>query len=833
MAPASVFLDIDFSAASNPTDDTFLETALAAHAERAPVRLAAHFQPVSRADSRLVHVRPLPRFAEHGEPVYVNLAPGPDGFVRELRSTWTVDGDTVRSLMSHDGSVADDSVVRIDYSIRPSSFAYVSFSDLLLGHVPAAGLAGRQVYVGATALELGDVVPVPVYQSLPGIVVLALATETARAGLIGATPEWLYMLLLLAFTLALARLGATRGWRFNAAVALASVALLGGIAVYLYAAHRLHFDSAAFAAAAACVFLALTLRALDFETWRALAFAVGLKRRDALLSSIVESSSDAIVCIDGSGSILAANPAAHSLFAAEAERLEGRLISGLIPDLGLPPGDEAFDALRLDPTEHEALSSSGRRFPVELSLSRVRVEGERQYTAIIRDITERKAREQQLKYRASHDSLTGLPNRAALMGHLGAMLAKDEPGQRAALLMLDLCRFKEVNDTLGHEVGDEVLREVAARFECKLDQHAFIGRIGGDEFVVVVPRVGSRQAIDALCRQLGDTLKEPIHARGIAIEVGLSIGVAMWPDDGPDAQALLRHADISMYVAKRRNSAFEYYRREHDQSSVRRLAMVSELRAAIANSTIELHYQPQLNLKTGCVERVEALVRWQHPMIGTVSPFEFVTLAESTDLIRPLTDWTLVEALRQVKRWHARGIDLRVSVNISVRILQDGGFPARLRWMLAETEVPAESLELEITESAMMLDPERAKSNLRELHALGVEVAVDDFGTGFSSLAYLRDLPVHALKLDKSFVIDLETRPENRVIVESTAQLAHALGLEIVAEGVETEWVRAYLARVGYDRGQGFGLGRPLPADQCLPAPGEVLDRDRPQRRTG
>ncbi len=243
--------------------------------------------------------------------------------------------------------------------------------------------------------------------------------------------------------------------------------------------------------------------------------------------------------------------------------------------------------------------------------------------------------------------------------------------------------------------------------------------------------------------------------------------------------------------------------------------MLSELRTAIDNDHIALHYQPQMNLRTGAVQSVEALVRWRHPMYGDVSPAEFVTLAEATDLIHPLTYWAVRTALADLTAWHKRGVDLRVAINVSPRVLQDTEFPRRLARLLQESAVRPEQIELEITESAMLVDPERAKRIVKDLHGLGVLIAIDDYGTGFSSLGYLRDLRVHSLKLDKSFVLDLETREQNRVIVESTVQMAHALGLQVVAEGVETKWVEDYLKSIGYDLGQGYLFARPMSAEDC------------------
>jgi EAL domain-containing protein (putative c-di-GMP-specific phosphodiesterase class I) len=244
--------------------------------------------------------------------------------------------------------------------------------------------------------------------------------------------------------------------------------------------------------------------------------------------------------------------------------------------------------------------------------------------------------------------------------------------------------------------------------------------------------------------------------------------------------------------------------------------MLSELRAAIDNGGIVLHYQPQIDLKTGAVASVEALVRWNHPLYGDVSPAEFVTLAEATDLIHPLTYWAIRAALADLAQWSTQGIELRVAINVSARVLQDVEFPGRLKQLLKATAIRAEQIELEITESAMLVDPERAKLIVKELRNLGVLISIDDYGTGFSSLGYLRDLRVHALKLDKSFVVDVETREQNRVIVESTAQMAHALGLQVVAEGVETRWVEDYLRSIGYDLAQGYLFARPMSAEDCV-----------------
>jgi predicted signal transduction protein with EAL and GGDEF domain len=360
------------------------------------------------------------------------------------------------------------------------------------------------------------------------------------------------------------------------------------------------------------------------------------------------------------------------------------------------------------------------------------------------------------------------------------------------------------------------LCDVAQRFQQALGSRGLIARIGGDEFTVVIDRPENDAAISSASQLLADCLRTSIDVAGISIEIGVSIGIARFPEDATDAQTLLRHADVAMYVAKRRGVTYEHYDASHDENSVRKLAIGGELRGAIANNQLDLHFQPQVNLRSGMVESVEGLLRWFHPVQGSISPSEFIAIAEATDLIRPLTEYTLRTALAQIRSWRERGVHVRIAVNLSARLLQDTAFPAQLGKLLGDAGVSASSLELEITESAMMLDPARALRVIQEIDRLGVLISIDDFGTGYSSLGYLRDLPVHSLKLDKSFVMGMRNNTDDRIIVESTAQMAHALKLELVAEGVETEWDARFLAAAGYDYAQGFCYSRALPADKCL-----------------
>jgi diguanylate cyclase (GGDEF)-like protein/PAS domain S-box-containing protein len=609
-----------------------------------------------------------------------------------------------------------------------------------------------------------------------------------------------------------------QSWRRNLVVLAAAALLLVALQLGAYAVFRVVIEVVPAALALAAAFTVTTLRSLDEQTLRAFAYSLGLRRRDALLKSIVESSTDCILCIDARGRIQTANPAAARLFGVAPEALRGSDIGLHLPELvtaAAPDAAEVLESLSGTLCEWEARTAADRLLPVEISFARAGINDERLYTAIIRDISERKAQQRELEFRATHDPLTALPNRAALDACLERSLATASESAPLALLMLDLSRFKEVNDTLGHSVGDRVLQEVAQRFVTTVGDRGLVARIGGDEFTVVVYDAGDAGGVVRLADELAGSLRASIDLGGVSIDVGVNTGIAFYPLDAPDAQTLLRHADVAMYLAKRRGSASERYDAAHDGHSVRKLAMVHELRTAIGCGGLQLHYQPQISLRRGTAEAVEALVRWEHPTLGKVNPSEFVAIAEATDLIRPLPEFTFSEALAQAARWRRTGLELRVAVNLSARMLHDPELARRLASLLAASGVEPSSLEVEITESAVMLDPPRALRIVREIHDLGVLVSVDDYGTGFSALGYLRDLPVHGLKLDRSFVGGMHTRKGDRVIVESTVRMAHALELQVVAEGVESDWDVHVVAGAGCDFAQGFHFSRPLPAAAC------------------
>jgi diguanylate cyclase (GGDEF)-like protein len=423
-------------------------------------------------------------------------------------------------------------------------------------------------------------------------------------------------------------------------------------------------------------------------------------------------------------------------------------------------------------------------------------------------------RQRMLRRQARTDDLTGLPNRRALYTDAPAVLTVSRVAGRqrhSALLLLDLDRFKEVNDSLGHDVGDQLLIQVSARLAAALPADALLARLGGDEFAVLVGGAGEPEAM-ALAVTLRDALALPFALDGLAVETRASIGIALFPEQGHDLSDLLRRADMAMYKAKATGSGAHIYRSEDDSHGDTRLRTLQELRVAITHDQLLVYYQPKVSLLTGAVTGVEALVRWQHPDRGLLLPEDFLDLVEESGLIHELTRVVLTKALDQAVVWQASGHALTIAVNMSASSLVNIELPDQIVGMVRERGLPASALMLEITEDFLMSDRERARAVLTRLRDAGIQIAVDDFGTGYSSLSYLRDLPIDELKLDKSFVLPMNDDARAASLVASTIDLAHSLGLRMVAEGVETGAAYDELARYGCDHAQGFFMSHPIPA---------------------
>jgi diguanylate cyclase (GGDEF)-like protein/PAS domain S-box-containing protein len=544
---------------------------------------------------------------------------------------------------------------------------------------------------------------------------------------------------------------------------------------------------------------------------------------EAVFRRTVEASSDAFVGVDEGGRITDWNVAAQHLFGWTPNEALGRPISELVlPDDRTESADEAFmmafgSARSTDgPVSTILRDRAGRGFPVEVSRVTVEQDGSRCVKAFVRDVSEQRDLEAQLTKQALTDSLTGLPNRALLRDRLETAVARlDRKPGVAAVMMIDLDRFKVVNDSLGHDSGDEMLRIIAERIRSVIRVGDTVGRVGGDEFVVVAEDFDDTSDVVFLAGRVIEMISAPLTLGALELHPSASIGLAVTTDPGTSAEKLLRDADLSMYRAKERGGGCaELFDDDLYAKALARLELEAELRRAIDGEQLRVYYQPVV-LFDGVVTGFEALVRWEHPVRGLISPADFIPLAEETGLVIPLGAWVLAKAARQVASWQQTiNPDLQLSVNLSSRQLSDPDLPQVVQQILEDSGLAPSALCLELTETALIEDPVSAERHLGELNALGVRIAVDDFGTGYSSLIYVRKFPVQVLKLDRLFVAGLGESAEDETIAGSVIHLAHELGLEAVAEGVETIGQLNALNTLGCDFAQGFYWSKPRPPEE-------------------
>jgi diguanylate cyclase (GGDEF)-like protein/PAS domain S-box-containing protein len=536
-----------------------------------------------------------------------------------------------------------------------------------------------------------------------------------------------------------------------------------------------------------------------------------------------------IAMISPAGHVVESNTALRDILGYSAEELAERPFSTYTHPDDVGENSDAFRAVMAGERdgyrmEKRYVRKDGATVWGNVSVSLVRDATGRPSFAVgmLENVTERKLAEEALKrqaevnrHQALHDSLTGLPNRVLFRERIEQALKRAErDDDQVAVLLMDLDRFKEVNDALGHHAGDALLMEVGRRLPAVLRASDTVARLGGDEFGMLLIAPGGAEGVVPLVERIHRALQEPVVVSDLPLEIEASVGVAVYPADGLDSETLLRRADVAMYAAKECNLPYSFFDEASHHQDPTRLTLVAELRRALEERELVLHYQPKAILEGAAITSVEALVRWQHPERGLLAPDEFIGLAERTGLIRPLTLYVIDEALRQCRAWQAEGLELSVAVNLSARNLLDFEFPARVEELLERRQVERGRLELEITESTMLADPARTKLILDRLSGMGVRLSIDDFGTGYSSLAYLKRLPVDEIKIDRSFVMNMAHDEDDAVIVRSTIDLGRNLGLEVVAEGVETVEAWERLKALGCTIAQGYYLSPPVAAEK-------------------
>ncbi|MDA8230858.1 MAG: EAL domain-containing protein [Magnetospirillum sp.] len=561
--------------------------------------------------------------------------------------------------------------------------------------------------------------------------------------------------------------------------------------------------------------------------------------REHRIRAIMDTVLDAIITIDEDGTILNANLSVERIFGYPLSDVIGTGISVLMPDpagageASHPQG--CFHRFLRDGDrsggEVMARRGDGSEFPVHLSVAELALGASRLFTGTIRDLSESKALAQRVAYLANHDPLTDLPNRALLADRLSQTLVQARGrGHHVAVLTVDLDGFTTINDSLGHEAGNQLLCETARRLTHAVSAVGTAARLGGDEFAAVLPQLADLGAVARAVDAIQEVLAKPYHIESTELSVMADIGISVFPRDGDEAHELLRKAEMALHTVKRQpGGRLGFFEAAMSFAVSERLTLERSLQEALKSERFELFYQPQVRLADNYLIGAEALIRWRHPELGIIAPDRFIPLAEETGLIVPIGAWVLRTACAQLKVWADSGLPpLRLGVNISGRQFREPNLAGQVAEAIAEAGIDPGMLDLELTESILMMDGEGALQLLRDLADLGVTLSIDDFGTGYSSLAYLKRFPVHTVKIDRTFIRDLDHDQDGRVIANAIISLAHSLSLKTIAEGVETEAQAKLLARQGCDEIQGYLVGRPMPASEfrAFAASYEVVARD-------
>ncbi|MBP3979420.1 EAL domain-containing protein [Acidovorax sp. JG5] len=543
---------------------------------------------------------------------------------------------------------------------------------------------------------------------------------------------------------------------------------------------------------------------------------------EALALAALEAAPDGILIVDDTGTILKANPATELLTGYSPDELTGQSVSMFLPQHMRSKHNHLVKSFFLHPVSRpmgmvsllQLLRKDGLPVPVDIALGHCTMDDRSAAVVFLRDMTEMKRLQDDMHYQATHDGLTGLVNRWMFMQHFEQAIQRARrSGRTMALLLLDLDEFKDVNDSHGHAAGDQALVEVARRLRSGLRAGDVIARLGGDEFTVLLPDVPSMEHVLQVAQKLQRSLSARCQLKMGEVSLGASIGIAAFPNDAQDSGTLMRFADMAMYAAKAHGrGTHAVYKPEMSEALIQRSQMHERLKRAVETQALELHYQPQVDVSTGSIVGVEALLRWHDPELGNVSPDRFIPVAVSTGLIHPLGDWVLETACRQAAEWDDNGTPMRVSVNLSAQQFRQAQLPTRLQQLLDLHGTRAELIELEITETEAMADPETAHQVFDRLCALGFSIALDDFGTGYSSLSYLRQLPVSRLKIDREFIRQVMHNDNDAVLVRAVIAMAHTLNLPVVAEGVEEAAQLAFLHSIGCETYQGWLFAKALPA---------------------
>jgi diguanylate cyclase (GGDEF)-like protein/PAS domain S-box-containing protein len=803
-----IIFDVDFSATSTKLADDAFGAALEANG--GSVVLPSFKQ---RSGDGSLHInQPLERFRQRTWTALVNVTPDKDGVVRRYPYGDTIEGEALPSmaaLLAGRQSITGGSF-SIDYGISPNTVRTISYVDVLDERPEAlAALRNKRVIIGGTALELGDRFNIPHGKIISGPMLQVLAAESIAQGrdlhrLSGWYSAAGLGVLVILMGLVWARLSS--GWRASIPLCVALAAELGAGAVQSMAPFIV--DTSLIHVASIAYLLAIALHEIDFGR---LLNSVAEKRFNRMAMAL----GDGLVCASADGSITLWNPGAEKIFGYAAGEVIGQPLQMLFQDDGSRPlsgmTQEDLQSAGGKAIEINGQRKNGEVFPLEASFSGWQGTDDFQYGVLLRDVSARVREAERIRYLAEFDTLTSLANRHSFAEKFSVEIKR---GRDMALFYIDLDNFKNINDVQGHGCGDRILAVVGQRLSALCAEEDIIARLGGDEFAIVLVGNDAPARIEDVASNVKTSLAQVYDITlGRTLDVGASIGIAVYPRDGKDTEELLSNADLALYEAKGHGRGqhviFEHAFRERLEG---RLSLNAELKNALKRNEFELFYQPQISLRDNKVVGAEALIRWRHPRRGLLPPGEFMAAINASEISQDVAFWVLRQACSQASKWQDQGHNLRIGVNLSPSQLRSGDLADVVAKTLTDTGLLACNLELEVTEDIVLADEQKALACFQKIQELGVQLAFDDFGTGYGSLSYLRKFPLNVLKIDKSFVFGLVSSPADMAIVRTMISLGSELGLSVIAEGIEDDATAELLRRMGCQEAQGYLFGRPMPA---------------------
>lgn len=802
-----IFLDIDFSASSNSEDDDIFASTLEA-TEPGSILMPAFMQYSDSGNSKYLSLnKPNTKFISYVTPVSVNLTPDPDGMVRHAKIlSGFADALLPTAAIIFSNYPAElDEVIRLNLRIMPESFKRISFHDIYNNNFDKESISNKNIIIGATALELRDQVPVPVYKSLPGPVVQAIIYQSLINGKLFVSSQPVTTAILLIFYYPLLLLFSTHGWRKGLKKLFIANLLVLTASMILHAGFNIILDISPLILFITLSYIFLQFAKVDKQFYKILSQKIALNNKETMMTHVIENTSEGIILLDKNFIVTSANASACNIFGALEDNITGEPVSTLLPDLIINKKRTHHQL------ETDALHNHGSKIPVEIILNRLDMQDGQIHTMFIHNISERKQQQDVLTYQVSHDALTGLNNRTYLLGKIKTAIKEyNDNKQTATLIIIDLNNFKQINDALGHSTGDHILITLGKNFKSLQNENTCVARLGGDEFGILTSQSYTRDDMNAYIRRVLRLISEPIELSDMSLTIDAAIGVAHIPDHAETTSEILVAADIAMYKSKSSRTSFSIYDPYTDYHTKRNLAISNDIKQALIHDQIHLQYQPKIDLKTNLVVSFEALIRWQHPTLGLILPDEFIPIVENSSLIKPVTMHTIEAAIRKQKQLQQAGYDLSIAINLSAKLLDDNNLADDITKLLSTYDVPAEKLTLEITESAAMSSHERTLSILNKLIKNNIKISIDDFGTSHATFSYLKQLPATELKIDKLFITEICNDNSDKIIAASIISLAHGLNMQVVAEGIEDRKTYEYLSALGCDIAQGYWISRAL-----------------------